>query len=84
MNCPIGNIKILHKNKTILQVCDSMYKCVTFKYAFAKQGWWGPQQSKVFEYLFNVSMKQLFAQLKNFKSNAFLKSNLIILGLIKA
>ena len=38
----------------------------------------------VFEYLFNVSLNKLFAQLKTLEINAFLKSNLFILGLIKS
>ena len=37
-----------------------------------------------FYHLFNSSVKQLFAQSQTLESNAFLKNNLLILGLIKS
>ena len=62
-----------------------MYKCVTCKRHICEAVVMGITTVKgFFEYLFNSSVKQLFAQLQTLESNAFLKSNLLILGLIKS
>lgn len=61
-----------------------MYKCVTIKRHICEAVVMGITTVKGFLYLSNSSVKQLFAQLQTLESNAFLKSNLLILGLIKS